>query len=113
MLVGPALVSVNFAGAVIDSDQAAFALTLALPPDCAYVASGSTLPKSTVGVSSDSWTDARFVNFTVWFCWSLLGGGGPAETADTAVSAATRAPTSAMRVRDMHFLLRGICDRRH
>src|SRR6516225_375236 len=83
------------------SVQAALALTLALPPLAAYCASGSTLPKSTSGVSSVSCTDARLVNWTVWFFESLVGGAAIAEPAVTATATATRPPTSAMRMRDM------------
>jgi hypothetical protein len=74
IVLSPPPVSVKLAGAVIDSVQPALALTVALPPPAAYCASGSTLPKSTRGVSSVSCTAARLVNCTVWFCVSLDGG---------------------------------------
>lgn len=108
IVLGPPPVSVKLAGAVIDSVQPALALTVALPPPAAYCASGSTLPKSTRGVSSVSCTAARLVNCTVWFCVSLDGGAAMAEPAEATSKAAARPPTSAMRMRDMQVLVRGL-----
>src|SRR5439155_1385979 len=91
----PVPLSVKFVGADMVSVQAAFALTLALPPPAEYWASGSTGPKSTLGVSSVSWTAARLVNFTVWLWVSLLG-------AATARKRQTRREVGAQRQRSRY-----------
>src|SRR4051812_38644154 len=70
------------------------------------------LPKLTVGVLSVSCTEARFVNWTVWFCESDVGGAAKAETADSDAAATTTPHANAMRMRDMQFLLGGVGQRR-
>jgi hypothetical protein len=61
-----------------------------------------------VGVFSVSCTEARLVNLTVWFAESVVGGAAKADEADNEAATATTPHASAMRMRDMHFLLGGL-----